>query len=256
MTLPDVATPQGCDDGPVWAKVADMINQTPKRSKTRMRLTGPGPFAGAPAVEPGRLSASRRIQLTVMAIACAASSMCMTACSSEEVVAQKGPTPSTSDASSTQVSIPQASSRKSVAKAAAVAQVRAYEKTIDDLALDQDESLDRLYRVSTQPDVTDEIVFLNRFRTSHDRQVGRSRVTAAKVTDLHIGGTYPATATVTICLDVSRVRAFDRRGKSIVPASRKPYYSTVLYVLNRRDPLAQGWLVQKVSTTEKRSCAV
>jgi hypothetical protein len=44
--------------------------------------------------------------------------------------------------------------------------VRKYERTLDGLARDPHRSLDELYDVSTQPDVTNEIAFLNRFRAA------------------------------------------------------------------------------------------
>jgi hypothetical protein len=135
----------------------------------------------------------------------------------------------------------------------------AYERTLDELAIDDHLSLDRLYRVSTQPDVTNEIAFLNRFRSRQDRQHGTSQVTGSRVDAVHLpSGADPgnATARVTICLDVGEVRAVDPSGKSIIAKSRKRFYLTRLDMVNRRYPARDGWLVQRVSAKEQQSCSV
>ncbi|HVV76556.1 MAG TPA: hypothetical protein VHC43_11010 [Mycobacteriales bacterium] len=135
----------------------------------------------------------------------------------------------------------------------------AYEHTLDELATDTHLSLDRLYRVSTQPDVTNEIAFLNRFRSRGGRQHGTSKVTAFRVNVVHIPpstGNRSATASVTICLDVGGVQAVDRAGKSIIAKGRKRFYLTRLELVNRKYPARDGWLVSQVSATEQRSCSV
>jgi hypothetical protein len=137
--------------------------------------------------------------------------------------------------------------------------VVAYEHTLDELAINNHLSLDRLYRVATQPDVTNEIAFLNRFRSRRDRQRGASQVTASRVDAVHLpsgAGHGTATARVTICLDVGKVRAVDPSGKSIIAKSRKPFYLTRLDMVDRRYPAPDGWLVRRVTATEQRSCSV
>jgi hypothetical protein len=147
------------------------------------------------------------------------------------------------------------------AASAAVTQIRRYELLIDDLTLHRKLSLDRLYTVATQPDVTDEIAFLNHFRSANDRQVGRVDVTSMRVQKVSLGnrpGARPRrmpTVEITACLDVSHVRAFGPTGRSIVPKSRKPYYLTRLRLVNVKYPDPKSWLVSKISAIEERSCS-
>jgi hypothetical protein len=164
-------------------------------------------------------------------------------------------TPSGTTDPTPSIASPTPQSEEQQAGAAAVTQVIRYEQLLDDLALHPSRSLNQLYAVATQPDVTDEIGFLNRFRGSHDRQTGRGRVISTKVDAVDLqGATTKPTARVTICLYVGDVRAYDRSGKSIVPKSRKPYYLTHLTLVNVKYPAPSGWLVERVSATEEPSC--
>lgn len=225
----------------------------PGSSQTRMSATRrgqnqPGPTAGRRG---SRLVALSAVLMTVAAAA--------SACGGSGVHAQTGPIESTP---ATAVSSPSTSSDptpRQRAVAAVTAQAVAYEHTLDELAIHRHLSLDRLYRVSTQPDVTNEIAFLNRFRSRGDRQRGSSRVTASRVDTVRlpsVSGPGMATARVTICLDVGAVRAFDPSGKSIVTKSRKRFYLTRLDMVNRRYPVGNAWLVKHVSAKEQRSCSV
>jgi hypothetical protein len=183
------------------------------------------------------------------------------ACGGSTINAQSGPPSST-------VTVPSGGSPSasasgpegSHARADVVAKVHAYEHTLDELAMRPNVSLDRLYRVATQPDVTEEIAFLNRFRSRGDRQEGWSRVASARVDGVVVAGPADtdrvASAAVKICLYVAHVRAVDRKGKSIIEQNRQPYYLTHLKLLNPRYPARTGWLVTRVSAIEEPSCAV
>jgi hypothetical protein len=139
-----------------------------------------------------------------------------------------------------------------------VAQVKRYELLLSELAIHPRMPLDRLNTVSTEPDVTDEIGFLNHFRSSHDRQLGSARVVSTKVVSVHLGQSAAksnrSTVHVTACLDVSGVRAIGRDGKSIVPRSRKPFYVAHLQLVKVGFKGRETWLVSKAAATEEQSC--
>jgi hypothetical protein len=147
----------------------------------------------------------------------------LSGCGSSGANAQSRTTPlasSNSTATSPAPSPTQSPTARQQAVSAAIAQVRRYERTLDDLAIDPHLSLDRLYRVSTQPDVDDEIAYLNHFRIARERQFGRVRLldTAADSVDLtnrpHARKPVYPTVTITTCLRVSQ------RGRSTRRASR------------------------------------
>jgi hypothetical protein len=93
-----------------------------------------------------------------------------------------------------------------------------------------------------------------------DRQRGRVRIMVAKVIGVDLTNRpharpprYP-TVRVTACLSVSKVHAFGPSGKSIVPRSRLPYFTSHLVLVNFHYPASRSWLVKRVSATEGRSC--
>ena len=203
----------------------------------------------------------RRLTPAVLALAVAGFLFCAASgCGGSGVHAQTGPVGKASATPTSSASTPSAdTTRRQQAASAATAQVVAYEHALDELAIDTHLSLDRLYRVSTQPDVTNEIAFLNRFRSRGDRQHGTSKVTAFRVNVVHLppsAGNQSATASVTICLDVGGVQAVDRAGKSIIAKGRKRFYLTRLELVNRKYPARDGWLVSHVSAMEQRSCSL
>jgi hypothetical protein len=132
---------------------------------------------------------------------------------------------------------------------------------LDELSTHPKASLNALSSVSTAPDLAEEVGSINRFREARDRIVGHSRVTSVRVDRLSVPSEQdhpnelPAVR-VSICLDVTRVHAFDHAGHSIVPKSRKRYFLTRLTVVNRSYPKAATWLVSKVTDREVDQCAV
>lgn len=173
-----------------------------------------------------------------------------------DVHSQTGPVPSAS------VSPPPtaAVTARQRAVAAAVTQVTRYERVLDELGIHPTLSLDRLYTVATEPEVLDEVAFFNHFRSAHDRQAGHVKLTATRVDQVDLTNrphahtpVYP-TVTVTTCVNVSGVRAFNARGRSIVTSSRKPYFLTHLTLVNLKYPASAGWVVKKVTDTEERTC--
>jgi hypothetical protein len=209
----------------------------------------------------GRLARAcrpRKQIASIVAIGVLASAL-LAACGGSGVHAQGDPTPSVSITTPSSVATPKAPSKSAQAVAAAVVQVKKYERLLGEFAIHPGMSLDRLYSVSTQPDVTDEIAFLNHFRSSGDRQHGLTRVVSAKVISVELAGQGPArsprpTVQLKVCLDVSGVHAFGREGKSIVPASRKPFYLAHLRLVKVRYQKRPTWLVANVAATEERSC--
>jgi hypothetical protein len=188
--------------------------------------------------------------------------LCASACSGSGVHTQSDPVPTPSMSSSAPTPTPtgQVSSAKDRAGAAAIAQVVRYERLLDTLAIHPRASLDRLYTVSTQPAVAEEIAYLNRFREARDRQTGRVQLSAIRVDQVNMTDhphahrpVYP-TVTVTSCVKVSGVKAVNSKGHSIVALSRKPYFLTHFTLVNFKYPEPKQWLVRKVTDTEERSC--
>lgn len=140
------------------------------------------------------------------------------------------------------------------AKAVAIRQVQTYERTLDALASDPKLPLDRLYTVTTQPNVTDEVAFFNRFRAAGNRQHGVVRIVSARVDGGVQSSQKGSTLHVTACIDVTHVRAVDRHGKSIVPKQRKPFYLTRFLLADPKYPTKQAWLITKVTADEVTSC--
>jgi hypothetical protein len=120
--------------------------------------------------------------------------------------------------------------------------VRRYERLLDLLSIHPQRRLDQLYSVTTQPNVTDEIAFLNHFRAAHDRQHGYASVVSAKVDSAVLSAAKDAVIRLTACIDVRHVRAVDRNGQSIVPKSRKPYYLSRFLLVASRYPTRQNWV--------------
>jgi hypothetical protein len=206
---------------------------------------------------PGARSSTRIASLAMIGML---ATLSLAACGSSGVNAQTGPTPSTSTVAPTPSHTPTPQTKSQQAGAAATAQVVRYERLLDDLFLHPRMSIDRLYTVSTQPDVNDEIGDLNRFREARDRQTGRLEVVATKLDRVDLANrphartpVYP-TVRVTACIKVSGVQAHAPNGKSVVPKSRKPYLLAHLTMVNPKFPALTGWLVSRVTNREERSC--
>lgn len=199
-------------------------------------------------------------RIALMAAVGVVASSLLAACGGSGVHAQAGPTPSASITTPSPVATPKAPSNSTQAAAAAVGQVRKYERLLSELAIHPGTSLDRLYAVSARPDVVEEISSLNGFREARDRQIGVIQVISAKTTRVvlapgrHSSGQKDPTVAVTACLKVSGVRGFGPNGKSIVPKNRKPYLLAHLTLTNAHYPDESKWLVSKVSDREVRSC--
>ncbi|GAA2028620.1 hypothetical protein GCM10009740_17810 [Terrabacter terrae] len=84
------------------------------------------------------------------------------------------------------------------------------------------------------------------------RQTGETKLKSVThvATDLtnDLKATPPAVPVVTflVCYDVSAVDIVDSRGKSVVPASRKPTGLRLVGVVNRDYPSHSGWRVEYV----------
>jgi hypothetical protein len=204
-----------------------------------------------------RRSTQPAVAVAAVALICLAAS----GCGSSGVHAQTGPIPSTSatGTTSTSTSTPDPSARQQ-AVAGAIAQVGRYESLLDDLAIHPHRSLNQLYRVSTQPDVTQEIGYLNHFREAGDRQTGHVHLSATRAVRVALTNhpkahrpIYP-TVVVTTCIKVSGVKTFNAHGTSTTAKSRKPYFLTHLTLINVKYPAPDQWLVKSVTDTEVRTC--
>jgi hypothetical protein len=228
------------------------------RRTVSMSRTDPAPPAHRQA-----LAACRTRTTGVGVLLIAVLAVTAAGCGGHGVHAQTGPVPvsSTSTAVSPTPSAANKPTSRQRAATDATVQVHRYERLIDDLAIHPHLSLDRLYSVSTEPDVTDEIGYLNHFREAHDRQGGHVRVmsTAAGAVELvnrpHADPRRRPTIEITACIDVASVQAFGKSGHSIVPKTRKPYYLTRLDLTNVNYPDPRSWLVTKVSARELSSCS-
>lgn len=211
-------------------------------------------------VRAGTLDATARPRLHFLAgIGTSLAVLAAAGCAGSGVHAQD---PSGSSSPAPSSSSPATQSAEQRAGAAAVTQVIRYEQMLDDLALHPARSLNELYTVGTQPDVTDEIATLLRFRQNGDRQSGIRRVTGTRVSSVslrsdraHRPPVYP-TVQVSACVDVSGVTGVDRQGKSIVAPDRKRFQLTELTLVNSSYPDPTGWKVSKVTDQEQQTCHV
>lgn len=200
------------------------------------------------------------IALTMTA---AAAAVIMAGCTGSRTHAQSIPSASSdppTPASSTPSPSRSPLSAAQKAGAQAAARVAVYERTLDDLFLHPRLSIDKLYTVSTQPDVNEDIGDVNRFRAAGDRQTGRVQLSATRVDHVNLTNrpharhpVYP-TVTLTTCIKVNGVHAHGANGKSIVPRSRKPYLLAHLTLVNFKYPDPTQWLVRQVTDTEEPSC--
>jgi hypothetical protein len=100
--------------------------------------------------------------------------------------------------------------------------------------------------------LVDNINVLNAVKAQKVRQTGETKLKSVThvATDLtkNLKATPPAVPVVTflVCYDVSGVDIVDTRGKSVVPASRKPTGLRLLGVVNRDYPSSTGWRVEYV----------
>jgi hypothetical protein len=189
--------------------------------------------------------------------------MAASGCGGSGVKTQTGPPPSTSPPSSaTPTSSPHDPTGRESAATAATAQARRYESVLDELSIHTHASLNQLNDVATEPNLAQEVGALNRFREVHDRQAGLSKITGLRIDRVRLPavGTHSrhdiATAHVSLCLDVTHVRAYGPSGHSIVPKSRKPYFLTSLTLVNRNYPSPSGWLVSDRTDREVDQCSV
>lgn len=202
-----------------------------------------------------RRSTQPAVAVAAVALGCLAAS----GCGSSGVHSQTGPIPSTSATGTTSTSTPNPSARQQ-AVAGAIAQVGRYESLLDDLAIHPHLSLNQLYRVSTQPDVTQQIGYLNHFREAGDRQTGHVQLSGTRAVRVALTNhpkadrpIYP-TVVVATCIKVSGVRTFNKHGRSTTAKSRKPYFLTHLTLVNVKYPFPDQWLVKSVTDTEVRTC--
>src|SRR5579875_1201632 len=216
------------------------VTMSPTRHGLRARRRSRTPRSPASSARTPAYSVQRAARALVLV--CVAGTLA--SCSSSGVHTQSGPTPSDPSRTAPSAS-PQQQPSQRVGEAA-VAQVGRYERVLDDLFLNPRMSVTRLYAVSTQPDVNNEIADINRFRAADDRQSGRTEVTSTHIDNVDLSGS-PPTVHVTACVKVAGVRATGPSGKSIVPKSRRPYYLTRLTLVNFKYPKSGSWLVKAVT---------
>ena len=156
---------------------------------------------------------------------------------------------------------PTSTSPTDEASARAIALVPNYLKTIDDLYSDQTLPLNRLYDVAVTPEVTREASAIGRFRARGYRLTGRSKlvkttVRTVSLTDHPSASPSPRVpiVSVTACVDVSGVQAFDKTGKSVVPKNRPKYLIERLTITNREYPDQTGWRVSHAPNKQAASC--
>lgn len=190
------------------------------------------------------------IRRAAMALAVVCVAGALASCSNGGVQTQSGPIPSDPSRTAPSAS-PQHPSQR--VGEAAVAQVGRYERALDDLFLSPRLSVTKLYAVSTQPDVNNEIADINKFRAADDHQSGRTEITSTHIDNIDLSGS-PPTVHVTACVKVAGVRATGPTGKSIVPKSRRPYYLTHLTLVNFKYPASGAWLVKAVTNTGVAKC--
>jgi hypothetical protein len=223
------------------------VTMSPTRhgSRARCRSRAPRPLARS-----GRNTA-HLLQRTAATLAVSLVAVIAAGCSNASGV-QTQPGPGPSDPTHAVASASPNNPSQLVGEAA-IAQVGRYERVLDDLFLTPRTSVRKLYAVSTQPDVNNEIADINRFRAANDHQSGRTEVTSTRIDSVDLAGN-PPTVRVTACVNVAAVRAIGPTGKSIVPKSRPTYYLTHLTLVNFKYPAKGAWLVKAVTNTGVAKC--
>ncbi|WP_344252368.1 hypothetical protein [Terrabacter carboxydivorans] len=100
--------------------------------------------------------------------------------------------------------------------------------------------------------LVDNVNALNAAKAQKIRVTGETKLKSVQhvKTDLtmDLKSTPPAVPIVTflVCYDVTGVNVVDSKGKSIVPASRKPTGLRLVGVVNREYPSPDGWRVEYV----------
>lgn len=100
---------------------------------------------------------------------------------------------------------------------------------------------------------------LSASQAAHSRQIGDSKVVTVKQTKIDLTNkpkeTPPSIPTVTfsVCYDVSDVNIVDYKGRSLVPADRRPRGVETIGVVNYEYPDPAGWRVGFTEATSK-SC--
>jgi hypothetical protein len=201
------------------------------------------------------------VSIAVVVCAGAVAAIALAGCGGNGVRTQGGPASGTPTALTSTSATPVATTPAPQAGAAAIAQVGVYEHMLDQLAINKHLSLNRLYRVSTQPDVNQQIGYLNHFRAAGERQTGHVQLSATHVVHVdltnHPGSAHPVYPSVVVatCVKVSGVKTFNGRGSSTTAKSRKPYFKTRLTLINVKYPAPDQWLVKSVTDTEVRTCS-
>jgi hypothetical protein len=236
--------------------VAPMSRRPPRT--TSIRATAVSRIAGQTVAPQGWPPAGRRLSNAVLTVALP-TILLAAGCGGSGVDAQSAPPTTQPSLASPRPTVTVLTEQQRAGQAAA-ARVPIYERLLSELAIHRKMSLNKLYSVSTQPDVNEEISSLNVFRESGDRQTGLGRVVGARVDHVSLAARPGArhavrpTVGITACVDVRGVHGFAPNGRSIVPRGRKAYLLTHLTLVNINYPDPSKWRVSKVTDQEDRSC--
>jgi hypothetical protein len=229
-------------------------------SKTSIRATVVRPPHGPTVANPDSRPVGRRLLTAALAVA-SLPILLAAGCGGRGVDPQSAPPKSQPTAASPSPTVTAPTELQRAGQDAAV-RVPIYERLLSELAIHRNLPVNKLYGVSTQPDVNQEISSINSLRERQERQIGLVRVVGTRVdhVDLtnrpHGRHARLPTIRVTACLNVSGVQGLDANGRSVVPKTRKPYLLAHLTLTNARYPQPSKWLVSRVSDEETRTCAV
>ncbi|MCW2541289.1 MAG: uncharacterized protein JWN95_3014 [Frankiales bacterium] len=150
---------------------------------------------------------------------------------------------------------------EAAARAGAIAAVRKYYATIDQLYSNPKSSYNLIVTVSTGNQADIDRNGVAHYRSQSWKQTGTQKIStiAAGVTDLtnqpaHKPDPIYPTVQVTTCNDVSKVGGVDANGNSLVAAGRKNFLLDAITVTNLKYPAANGWRVSNITNKGADSC--
>lgn len=133
-----------------------------------------------------------------------------------------------------------------------LALVKKYFAVDEAVATDQTTPLKRYNEVAAGDYATELQRGAQAMRAKGYRVKGKTRPSTPELKDLNLAPAKrkPATARVAVCVDVRDVDVVDKRGKSVVSATRADAYNEVL----RLERKSYGWRVVDASDTEASTC--
>jgi hypothetical protein len=208
---------------------------------------------------------SRKVAVAVVLITGVLATACSSSSAPKPATASAGssapPSVAATPTVATAPSSPSPKSARDLAAAEVVTFVPSYYASIDRLASSLMLSLNELDSITTGANTTLEKTALAEYRANGWAQQGKTVVVATEVSDVDLTNEPTATPPVlptvhvTACIDVTKVRAIDKTGKSVTLPTRADFFVESLTVVNVAYPSSSGWRVRSARNKGASSCA-